>query len=226
MRGQIFMDIKAGIPPATRAPFLDAISALIWTLFHQCWGPKPNERPNAKAIVTHVQQIRQSMQELGPDYLELHHDPKLPLTNAASHLELRNPAMAAQKRANDDILQHSFRTLAYLRHRIALDAVISSSFVAENIIEPIFGSTEDGDSLMFNGSILMGLGDPGKSVYTVFLQQAKKGEWRCLFGDARYPCFAQAIPFRRLERALDHVRSHLNHRPFECKGECQKGKSW
>jgi hypothetical protein len=32
--------------------------------------------------------------------------------------------------------------------------------------------------------------------------------------------------FKRLERALDHVRSHLNHRPYGCKGECQKGESW
>jgi len=120
--------------------------------------------------------------------------------------------------------------------------VLSSSFVAENTLEPLSTGTSAGDALMMGMGINtgvvvvgtgtgtgddmgMGLGAAGKSIYAVFLEQVEKSEWRCLFGDSEHPCPSQAVAFRRLERALDHVRSHLNHRPFGCKGECQKGES-
>jgi hypothetical protein len=29
--------------------------------------------------------------------------------------------------------------------------------------------------------------------------------------------------FKRFERAVEHVRSHLNHRPFRCDSSCNSG---
>jgi hypothetical protein len=155
-----------------------------------------------------------------------------PTMNATDRLQSQTRATAARKRADDDLLQHSFRSDdADWRRRAVLEAVLSSSFVAENTLEPLStGTGVAGDtSVMGIGvgeDMGMGLGAPGKSIYAVFLEQVEKSEWRCLFGDREHPCPSQAVAFRRLERALDHVRSHLNHRPFGCKGECQKGESW
>ena len=145
-------------------------------------------------------------------------------------------ANAARKRADDEILQHSFRAEEDWQRRMVLEAVLSSAFVADNTLEPVSGPGEANANgganatVTANGALSIGLdaglGSPGKSVYAVFLEQVEKSEWRCLFGDREHPCPSQAVAFRRLERALDHVRSHLNHRPFGCKGECQKGDSW
>jgi hypothetical protein len=150
--------------------------------------------------------------------------------NATDRLQSQTRATAARKRADDDILHHSFRRDGDWQRRIVLEAVLSSSFVAENTLEPLSTGTGAGDALVMGMGVGedmgMGLGAPGKSVYAVFLEQVEKSEWRCLFGDRDHPCPSQAVTFRRLERALDHVRSHLNHRPFGCKGECQKGETW
>ena len=158
-------------------------------------------------------------------------------------LQPQTRATAARKRADDEILQHSFRGEGDWRRRMVLEAVLSSTFVADNTLEPSITSTGtgvgvgglvggvggdglEGQTMVGLEDISLGLGSPGKSVYAVFLEQVEKSEWRCLFGDRDHPCPSQAVAFRRLERALDHVRSHLNHRPFVCKGECQKGESW
>lgn len=160
----------------------------------------------------------------------------------------------------DNILQFSFRSEVDWRRHAILEAVLSSTFVANNTLEPVIGESaetaadnadagDDGGtswitaaegssmnarsviSMITNadgtmpswlglGSIL---GSPGKSIYTVFLEQIAKSEWRCLFGDEEHPCPSRVRPFRRLEGALVHVRTHLNHRPFKCKGECLRG---
>lgn len=163
-----------------------------------------------------------------------------PQMSSIDRQQLQQPqarATAARKRADDDILQHSFRSESDWRRRMVLESVLSSTFVAENTLEPVCGgmagasagdvtnSAANAESMAGLG-LDAGLGSPGKSVYAVFLEQVEKSEWRCLFGDREHPCPSQAVAFRRLERALDHVRSHLNHRPFACKGECQKGDSW
>lgn len=175
-------------------------------------------------------------------------------SQSQQQLQPQARATAARKRADDDILQHSFRAEGDWRRRMILEAVLSSTFVSDNTLEPVSGgpagtgagsatsTTATGESPTSAGSVtsvntnanaiaLAGLGldaslgSPGKSIYAVFLEQVEKSEWRCLFGDREHPCPSQAVAFRRLERALDHVRSHLNHRPFGCKGECQKGDS-
>lgn len=127
-------------------------------------------------------------------------------------------ATASRKRADDDIIAVSFRGENDWRRRAVLDNILSAQFLADNVMEPINSGHDD--------PLTMGMGAEGKSIYAVFLEQTERSQWRCLFGDKDHPCGSHAISFKRLERALDHVRSHLNHRPFVCKGECQKGETW
>ncbi|KAG8823026.1 hypothetical protein FRC17_009409 [Serendipita sp. 399] len=142
----------------------------------------------------------------------------LPSAASLDRVQSQTRATASRKRADDDILNHSFRAEGDWRRRAVLDNVLTASFVMDNIMEPNCTGADD--------PITMGLGSEGKSVYAVFLEQTERSQWRCLFGDKDFPCGSQATSFKRLERALDHVRSHLNHRPYACKGECQKGDSW
>jgi hypothetical protein len=71
-----------------------------------------------------------------------------------------------------------------------------------------------------------GLGMVGRSIYTVFLVEDKdSNQWRCLFGSEDMSCKKNEKRFERVERAIEHVRSHLGHRPFACDGTCHKAKS-
>lgn len=71
-----------------------------------------------------------------------------------------------------------------------------------------------------------GLGMVGRSIYTVFLVEDKdSNQWRCLFGSEDMSCKKTEKRFERVERAIEHVRSHLGHRPFACDGTCHKTKS-
>jgi hypothetical protein len=144
-----------------------------------------------------------------------------PLTGSGSpieRLQTQSRATASRKRADDDLISTSFRTEVDWRRRAVLDNILAAKFLADNVMEP--------NNIGPSDPLTMGMGQEGKSIYAVFLEQVERSQWRCLFGDKDHPCGSQAVSFKRLERALDHVRSHLNHRPFVCKGECQKGESW
>lgn len=71
-----------------------------------------------------------------------------------------------------------------------------------------------------------GLGMVGRSIYTVFLVEDKESnQWRCLFGSDNQQCKKSGKRFERVERAIEHVRSHLGHRPYACDGTCHKARS-
>lgn len=130
-------------------------------------------------------------------------------------LQSQPRATATRKRADEDIISVSFRTEGDWQRRAVLDNILHAPFLANHTMEPNNTGADD--------PLTMGLGPEGKSVYAVFLEQTERSQWRCLFGDRERPCGSQATSFKRLERALDHVRSHLNHRPYACNKECQKG---
>jgi hypothetical protein len=66
----------------------------------------------------------------------------------------------------------------------------------------------------------------GRSIYTVFLVEDKdSNQWKCLFGNEEVCCKKTEKRFERVERAIEHVRSHLGHRPYACDGTCHKAKS-
>ncbi|KAG8772399.1 hypothetical protein FRC15_002757 [Serendipita sp. 397] len=116
----------------------------------------------------------------------------------------------------DTFLRLSFLDPANLWRRTILNRILSSSFLRDNEMEPMDKGPSD--------PITRGHGKKGKSIYAVFVEEASKGEWKCLFGSPIMPCPNNAV-FKRFERAVEHVRSHLNHRPFKCTGECDIGPS-
>jgi hypothetical protein len=100
--------------------------------------------------------------------------------------------------------------------RMVLETVLQSAFLQNDAIEPLDKGSSD--------PITMGFGKQGRSIYGVFVEEFTKGKWKCLFGDEKTPCPNDAV-FKRFERAVEHVRSHLNHRPFKCDSSCNPGIS-
>jgi hypothetical protein len=77
-----------------------------------------------------------------------------------------------------------------------------------------------------NDPFCRGLGTVGRSIYTVFLDEDKESnQWRCLFGGDNNVCKKAEKRFERVERAIEHIRSHLGHRPFACDGTCLKSQT-
>lgn len=77
-----------------------------------------------------------------------------------------------------------------------------------------------------NDPFSRGLGTVGRSIYTVFLVEDKESnQWRCLFGGDNNTCKKADKRFERVERAIEHIRSHLGHRPFSCDGSCLKSQT-
>ena len=102
--------------------------------------------------------------------------------------------------------------------RLVLDGVLQSSFLQNDDMEPLDKGSAD--------PITMGFGKQGRSIYGVFVEEFTRGKWRCLFGSEQTPCPNEAT-FKRFERAVEHIRSHLNHRPFKCNGTCSPGmRTW
>lgn len=122
---------------------------------------------------------------------------------------------ATRKKRDVDVLGRSFQNDPI--RRLALDKVLASDFVKDNQMEPIYTGVDE--------NYTMGLGSHGKSIYSIFVEEFEKGKWRCLFGDEANPCCRPKY-FRRIERAVEHVRSHINHRPFICYDDCRSGGSW
>ena len=110
------------------------------------------------------------------------------------------------------LLDASFRRDDQAVRRTILDIILASKWYEQHDIEPKIGESWDG--------ITAGLGVVGRSIYTVFLQQAEKNHWMCSFGDEFRPCPKVGYQFERLERGVEHVRSHLGHRPYPCSHRC------
>lgn len=108
-------------------------------------------------------------------------------------------------------LSISFRDPPNWWRRLVLDSVMQSSFLRNDELEPQDRGSAD--------PITMGFGKSGRSIYGVFIEEFTKGKWKCLFGNETSPCPNNAV-FKRFERAVEHVRSHLNHRPYKCDGTC------
>ncbi|CAG8729287.1 6089_t:CDS:2, partial [Acaulospora colombiana] len=117
-------------------------------------------------------------------------------TESEDRLLPQTRATASRKRADDDLISHSFRTEGEWRRRAVLDNILNAEFLLDNLMEPNNAGPND--------PLTMGLGPVGKSVYAVFLEQVDRSQWKCLFGDKEHPCGSQATSFKRLERALDH----------------------
>jgi hypothetical protein len=118
---------------------------------------------------------------------------------------------------NDMLLQYSFQgqdTLESTRRDI-LDCIIKKDWYLRNEREPVCWTADD--------DVTQGrAGIETRSVFTAFLDEYSKGQWKCAFGSATHPCKRNMHKktFDRVERAVDHVRSHLGHRPFVCDGDC------
>jgi len=110
------------------------------------------------------------------------------------------------------LLDASFRKDDQAVRRTILDTILVSRWYEQHGLEPKIGESWDG--------ITAGLGVVSRSIYTVFLQQAEKNHWTCTFGDEFRPCPKVGYQFERLERGVEHVRSHLGHRPYPCNQRC------
>jgi hypothetical protein len=112
------------------------------------------------------------------------------------------------------LVLRSFLNQKQRRRRKVLDDILIADFYIEDRLEPINPSAYDA---LVN--------EPGsENIYAVFLEKVDDRQWKCMFGDAEYPCISG--PFPRLDWAIDHVRGHLGHRPFRCLGLCDQGASW
>jgi len=110
------------------------------------------------------------------------------------------------------LLDASFRRDDQAVRRTVLHSIFTARWYEQHDLEPKIGESWDG--------ITAGLGVVGRSIYTVFLQQAEKNHWVCTFGDEFRPCPKARYQFERLERGVEHIRSHLGHRPYPCNHRC------
>jgi hypothetical protein len=92
-----------------------------------------------------------------------------------------------------------------------LERIRTSSFIREQVLEPVNQGPND--------PYTRGHGKKDLSIYEVFVEGSSKEGWKCLMGSEERPCRAKVV-FKRFERALEHIRSHLNHRPYKCDGRC------
>ena len=61
----------------------------------------------------------------------------------------------------------------------------------------------------------------GKSILTQWLKEVDEGiGWVCVVPLDSEQSWCDHEPYNRLDRALAHVRKHLDLRPFRCGGEC------
>ena len=115
------------------------------------------------------------------------------------------------------------------QRRVVLERILQSIWFQSHELEPKVSGPYD--------ELTGGLGVGGRSVYTCFLKfmtsqeggsAGSGGKWVCLFGDETHPCPKARWEegFNKPERAIEHIRSHLGHRPFWCNNECGSNPSW
>ena len=118
------------------------------------------------------------------------------------------------------------------QRRVVLERVLQSIWFQSHELEPKVSGPYD--------ELTGGLGVGGRSVYTCFLKfmttqdgnahgsTGSGGKWVCLFGDETHPCPKARWEegFNKPERAIEHIRSHLGHRPFWCNNECGSNPPW
>ncbi|CCA74211.1 hypothetical protein PIIN_08164 [Serendipita indica DSM 11827] len=104
------------------------------------------------------------------------------------------------------------------KRRAILDEILGQPWYYNHEQEPRIESLSD--------PAARGLGMVGRSIYTVFLVQDENGShWRCLFGGHHAQCDRSEKQFERVERAIEHVRRHLGHRPYACDDGCLKSQT-
>lgn len=136
----------------------------------------------------------------------------------SSHVRPRSARGRGQRVSrNDGLLDNSFKGQDSLERtrRDTLDRIMKKDWYLNNDREPECGTSDD--------DVTLGLAGIGtRSVFTAFLDEYSKGRWKCAFGSAKNPCKRNMHKktFDRVERAVDHIRSHLGHRPFVCNGDC------
>ena len=115
------------------------------------------------------------------------------------------------------------------QRRLVLERILQSIWFQSHELEPKVSGPYD--------ELTGGLGVSGRSVYTCFLKfmtsqeggsGGSGGKWVCLFGDESHPCPKARWEegFNKPERAIEHIRSHLGHRPFWCNNECGSNPAW
>jgi hypothetical protein len=59
--------------------------------------------------------------------------------------------------------------------------------------------------------------EPNSDVLMQFMwKDGNEDKWKCRFWDNGFPCESAC---RKAEHAKNHVRKHINHRPFACNGK-------
>jgi len=129
------------------------------------------------------------------------------------------------------MINASFRDTKDLsaQRRVVLERILQSIWFQSHELEPKVSGPYD--------ELTGGLGVSGRSVYTCFLKfmtsqeggsGGSGGKWVCLFGDETHPCPKARWEegFNKPERAIEHIRSHLGHRPFWCNNECGSNPPW
>jgi hypothetical protein len=133
------------------------------------------------------------------------------IANQAPH-HLACPTFSSAK-AQRTIIGGAFNEGSYYPSRslsLLLDDVLLSSFLRENILEPLIGDDYSTVVLMdlidIPGFPLINRRQRGQSLYTLFIERPSN------------MCLMCGKPKTSLARALGCVRSHLGHRPFICSG--------
>ena len=133
------------------------------------------------------------------------------------------------------MINASFRDISdplSAQRRIVLERIVQSIWFQSHELEPKVSGPYD--------ELTGGLGVGGRSVYTCFLKfmtlqegnghgsAGSGGKWVCLFGNESHPCPKARWEegFNKPERAIEHIRSHLGHRPFWCNNECGSNPPW
>ncbi|PVF98958.1 hypothetical protein CPB86DRAFT_325657 [Serendipita vermifera] len=111
----------------------------------------------------------------------------------------------------DEFLASCFNNPEDRWRKDVLQEVLNSSFLQEQTLEPVDQGVDD--------PYTKGHGKMNVSIYSVFLEGSSKQGWRCLLGSEKWPCKTK-VTFKRFQRAVEHIRSHLNHRPYKCGAQC------
>lgn len=70
-----------------------------------------------------------------------------------------------------------------------------------------------------------GMPNNGKSILLQWLIEVEEGtKWECRVPLDVELSWCNHRPFGRVDRAIAHVRKHLDFKPFACEGRCENGE--